>query len=163
MIVQQPNSGSCFVCGRRNPKGLHMKWFSDRERQVVFADFTLDDDYCGYPGMAHGGVIGAVMDEVAGRAGMINDHSPNNLYVTASMEIKFRRPTPTYQPLHAEGWVEKGEPGARRLVVKSELRTADGTVTASCVCHMVKPPAAFEESKNMVTVADEWYVDGERE
>ncbi|MDO4540569.1 MAG: PaaI family thioesterase [Syntrophomonadaceae bacterium] len=135
-----------------------MKWFSDRERQVVFADFTLDDDYCGYPGMAHGGVIGAVMDEIAGRAVMINDHSPDNLYVTAKMEIKYRQPTPTYQPLHAEGWVDKGGDGSR-VVVKSEIRTADGTVTASCVCHMVKPPASFTNSKNMALVAGEWYLD----
>jgi hypothetical protein len=73
MMNLQPNSDYCFVCGRNNPKGLYMQFY-DNGRDEVHAHYMIPDHYQGYPGVVHGGVIAAILDEVVFRVAMIEDH-----------------------------------------------------------------------------------------
>ena len=61
---RQPNSDFCFVCGRRNGRGLRMSFYDDGQ-QCVWSDYTVTEEYQGYPGIVHGGIIAAMLDEVA--------------------------------------------------------------------------------------------------
>jgi acyl-coenzyme A thioesterase PaaI-like protein len=54
---------NCFVCEERNPGGLRVPFFADREQQIVTAAFELDDRFSGAPTYVHGGVVLAIMDE----------------------------------------------------------------------------------------------------
>ena len=40
---------NCFVCEERNPGGLGVPFFADRDQQMVTATFTLDDRFSGAP------------------------------------------------------------------------------------------------------------------
>jgi uncharacterized protein (TIGR00369 family) len=97
---QQPNSRTCFACGMENEAGLRLRFFDDGSTEVV-ADFTLASDHEGYPGIAHGGIVAAILDEVAGRTMMIGDHQ--RFFITAKMEIRYRQPVPIGRPLQAVG------------------------------------------------------------
>jgi acyl-coenzyme A thioesterase PaaI-like protein len=97
---QQYNSASCFACGIENPSGLRLR-FCDNGTDQVFTRFTIDLHHAGYPGMAHGGIVAAILDEVGGRTVMIND--PNRFFVTAHMDVRFRQPVPVGIPLDAVG------------------------------------------------------------
>ncbi len=132
----QPTSRMCFVCGRENPVGLHIQFYEDHEHGQVGAHVEIPEAYQGYPGIAHGGIVAAILDEVAGRAIMMNaDETP--FWVTAKLEIRYRDPTPTETPLEAVGWVV--ERRRRSAQVAGELRCEDGTVTAEVSSVVVCP------------------------
>jgi len=152
---KQPASRHCFVCGRQNPIGLKLDFFEDADIGQVVSHFEVPGEYQGYPGVVHGGVIAAVLDEVSGRAIMQNG-SYEDLMATLRLTIRYRRPTPTETPLTAVGWVERrGNVGVR---VASEIRLADGTVTAECNAVMAAVPEEFlansEEEKQYWKVYD---------
>lgn len=54
---------NCFVCEAKNARGLRIPFFHDDERDVVTADFTLDDTFSGAPTFVHGGLSLAILDE----------------------------------------------------------------------------------------------------
>lgn len=130
----------CFVCGRQNPLGLKLDFYEDGEASEVRAEFTVPEDYQGYPGVVHGGILAAILDEVSGRAVMLHD-SDENLMATLRLTVRYRRPTPIGTPLTAVGWVEHaGGTGTR---VAGEIRLPDGTVTAECESVLANVPEEF--------------------
>jgi len=130
----------CFVCGRQNPLGLKLDFYEDGEASEVRAEFTVPEDYQGYPGVVHGGILAAILDEVSGRAVMLHD-SDENLMATLRLTVRYRRPTPIGTPLTAVGWVEhSGGIGTR---VAGEIRLPDGTVTAECESVLANVPEGF--------------------
>jgi uncharacterized protein (TIGR00369 family) len=137
---KQPNSRMCFVCGLQNPVGLKIAFYEDHEAEQVRVNVTIPDAYQGYPGVVHGGIVAAILDEVSGRTVLLHG-SDDDLMATLRLTIRFRRPTPTETPLTAVGWLErKSERGAR---VAGEIRLPDGTVTAECEATLVNVPTEF--------------------
>ena len=70
--MKQPNSNHCFVCGRNNPYGLHLKFYESSPGEVI-VEYTVPEQFQGYPGVVHGGVVAAILDEVTGRTQMGGD------------------------------------------------------------------------------------------
>lgn len=136
----QPTSRMCFVCGRENPAGLHLRFSEDPDARQVRAEFVLPEVYQGYPGIVHGGIIAAILDETAGRAVML--HTTHETFMaTLSLTVRYRRPTPVGVPLIAIGWVEQmGGVGAK---VRGEIRLADGTLTAEGEALLATAPEEF--------------------
>ena len=141
---KQRSSRTCFLCGRQNDVSLKMTWYNDREAQQVKATVTVPEHFNGYPGVVHGGVVAAILDETAGRAVMLGA-DPDKMMVTLKLEVRYRRPTPTGEPLTVVGWVLRQTES--RAKVAAELRLPDGTVTAECEAIVVSPPKQ---------VADAW-------
>ena len=100
MNNRQPNSLHCFVCGVANPFGLHLKFYEPAPGEVT-AQVTLSDEFQGYPGVVHGGVVAAMLDEVCGRAHMGGDQ-PRFMY-TARLEVRYRQNVPVGEPLRIVG------------------------------------------------------------
>ncbi len=136
-MQKQPNSRTCFVCGRENDSGLKMSWHNVPEAAQIEGHVTIPEHLNGYPGIAHGGIVAAILDETAGRSIMI-DGNFEELFVTLSLEIKYRNLTPTGVELTAVGWVIRR--GANKAKVAAELRLPDGAVTATCEAVVVRPP-----------------------
>ena len=143
MDRRQPSSRHCFVCGVKNPFGLKIQ-FNDDGASVCCAEVTVPDPFNGYPGVVHGGIIAAILDEVSGRALLARGHELRNLFVTLKMEIRYRQPTPTNTPLAAIGTIVKA--GQTRAIVHGEIRLPDGTVTAEAECVVARPPQEFADN-----------------
>ncbi|WP_054696522.1 PaaI family thioesterase [Syntrophomonas palmitatica] len=152
---KQPSSRSCFVCGRQNDFSLKMNWYNDHEAQQIKGEVVVPDQYNGYPGFVHGGIVATILDETSGRAVML-DGDINSLFVTTHLEVKYRRPTPTGQPLTAVGWVLRQDKNRAR--VAGEIRLADGTVTASCKAIVMRAPQKYLEAWNWQDEAPFWKV-----
>jgi len=150
----QPTSRSCFVCGRENPVGLKVRWLQDEAAGEIRGTLTLPEHFNGYPGVAHGGIVAAVLDETAGRAVLV-DGGFEDLMVTAKLEVVYRRPTPTGVPLEAVGRLLRR--GETRAEAEAELRLADGTVTARCSVLLARPPE--EIRSRWETEREHWRVD----
>jgi acyl-coenzyme A thioesterase PaaI-like protein len=136
--TKQPNSHNCFVCGLENRVGLRLAFYETGPAEVT-AVYVPSADYEGFPGVLHGGIVAALLDEVGGRVVMIGDHT--HLMMTARLDVKYRRPTPLGQPLTVVGrlLMRRG----RVALTAAELRLADGTVTAEAELTLADLPADF--------------------
>ena len=137
--LRQPTSLQCFACGRKNPFGLKLEWYNNYDEKQVEANFTLDDNYCSYPGTVHGGILATILDETSGRAVLLGNDF-NRLMVTLKMEVVYKHNTPTHTPLKAVGRVLKD--GGSRAQVEGEIILTDGSVSAKCTSILYKIPQA---------------------
>ena len=84
----------CFVCGQRNPFGLHLVFRI--ENDTIVADFQPKEEHQGFPGVIHGGIVAAVLDEALGRTSVLGQYP--DWTMTGRLEIRYRRYVP-YGPL----------------------------------------------------------------
>jgi len=122
---KQPNSRHCFVCGLENEYGLGLRFYEVGPDEVT-AMVSIPEQYQGYPGVVHGGITAAMLDEVLGRAAMVGDH--NHFRVTAKMEVHYRKPVPIGEVLTLHGKVLKRR--GRYAFAHAELRLPDGSIGA---------------------------------
>jgi acyl-coenzyme A thioesterase PaaI-like protein len=133
---KQPNSHNCFVCGLKNPVGLKLAFYETGSDEVT-ATFAPTPDYEGFPGVLHGGIIAALLDEAGGRVGMIGHHA--HFMMTAKLDVKYRAPTPIDRPLTVWGKLLKQR--GRLVTARAELRLPDGSVTAEAELTLADLPA----------------------
>jgi uncharacterized protein (TIGR00369 family) len=148
-MQKQPNSRMCFVCGMQNPIGLKAFFYQDEEGRVV-AHFTGKEEHQGYPGMMHGGIVTALLDEVIGRVAIAQDLWA----VTAKLEVRFRHPVPLGQPLTLVG--ELTHLRSRTLEAHGEIRLEDGAVAAEAEGVYIRLPQ--EEITRVEEELDFWKV-----
>jgi len=137
MAERQPSSRSCFVCGRENGGGLRTRWESDRAAGEVRTTVSVAEHFNGYPGVVHGGILAALLDEAMVRTGLLQGGF-EDLMVTAKMEVAYRRATPTGAPLTVVGRMLHRS--GSRARAEAEVRLADGTVAARAEAVLAKPP-----------------------
>ena len=125
MSQRQPNSRMCFVCGLENPFGLRLHFY-DNGADEVWAEFALGPNHQGFPGVAHGGVVAASLDEGGGRVMMTQDG--RRMGMTAKLEVRYRQPVPLDTPLRALG--RRVRDRGRLVSTHAEIRDAAGQVLA---------------------------------
>lgn len=91
-----PHSHTCFVCGESNPKGLNIRFFADDHGAYV--PLFLREEQMGYPGIAHGGVLMSILDELMGWAATMQT---GEFSVSAEINTRFLKPVPLHTPLTA--------------------------------------------------------------
>ncbi|WP_433893250.1 PaaI family thioesterase [Streptomyces sp. CA-111067] len=79
----------CFGCGETQPHGLHLAARAG-EGVSVTAEFTVQAAHQGAPGLAHGGVLVAALDETLGSLSWLL----RVIAVTGRLESDFVRPVP---------------------------------------------------------------------
>jgi uncharacterized protein (TIGR00369 family) len=152
--TKQPNSKYCFVCGLENHHGLQLAFHHD-ETGTVYAEVTMPDHFQGYPGTVHGGIVAALLDEVSGRASMVEDE--NDFKVTARMTLRYRKRVPTGEPLQMIGWME--HEGGRASKATAEIRLHDGSLAAEAEVLLVDYPDALAEDGDLEQLGWKVYPD----
>jgi uncharacterized protein (TIGR00369 family) len=97
---KQPNSRGCFACGLENTYGLRIRFVNTKPGEVG-AEYKVADHFQGYPGIVHGGVVAAMLDEICARAFMGSENT--RFMFTAKLEIKYRQHVPTGEVLKLVG------------------------------------------------------------
>ncbi len=100
--IKQPNSRMCFICGMENPIGLHLHIYETKPGEVEAA-YVAPPHFQGYPGVLHGGIVGAILDELSGRAHMGSDPMTPRFMFTARLEVKYRKNVPIGRLLRVVG------------------------------------------------------------
>jgi len=129
----------CFICGTQNPIGLKIIFETDGE--CVWAQFTPRDEHQGYPGVLHGGITFALLDEVIGRAAMELDNSP--WMMTAKAEMRFRRRVPLGEELTLMGKLTRVR--SRTVEGYGEIRLSDGSVAVEAKALYIRVPESLAE------------------
>ncbi len=125
----------CFACGLENPVGLHLHFYDNGLDEVV-SDFTIADHHQGYPGLAQGGIVAAILDEVGGRTVMIGD--PLRFFMTGRLDVKYRQPVPIGVPLRAVGKLLKLK--AKLATARAEIVSQAGEVLAEAELILANVP-----------------------
>jgi len=132
-MKKQPNSHMCFVCGLGNPIGLQAAFYEDDAGRVT-AKFTPRPEHQGFPGVMHGGIVTALLDETLGRVAI----AAGRWMVTGRLNIRFRRPIPVEETLTVTG--EPVKWNGRILEARGEIRLADGRVAAEATGMFLEIP-----------------------
>jgi uncharacterized protein (TIGR00369 family) len=114
----------CFGCGPANPRGMHLQFETDRDRQRIVGRFRLGPDFQGGHGFIHGGIIATVLDEVMSKVSRFSDVRT----VTAELNVEYLKPVPVDQEVHVEGFQVRRE--GRQLYHQGEIRDAAGVLLA---------------------------------
>jgi acyl-coenzyme A thioesterase PaaI-like protein len=88
----------CFGCGPQHDIGLRVRTF--RADGEVLAPIVIPRRFEGPPGIAHGGIVAAYLDEVL--AGAAVNHT-GRLYLTGELKIRYVKGTPIERPLLGRG------------------------------------------------------------
>lgn len=95
MKTKQPNSKMCFICGLENPMGLYLHIY-ELESGVVETSYIAPEHFQGYPGVLYGGIVAALIDEIAERTHMDSNANDSRFMFTAIFENNREARRPVY-------------------------------------------------------------------
>ena len=150
--MKQPNSNNCFVCGRKNTHGLHLKFYETSPGEVT-VEYTVPEQFQGYPGVVHGGVVAAILDEVTGRTQM--GASPPRFMFTARLDIRYRKNVPVGRPLKIIG--RAGVIRERTAIATGQIFGPEGDLLAEAEAVLVNVPDTIVNNVDLDTLG--WKVD----
>lgn len=115
---------NCFACGSLNTHGLRLELHLETGR--AWTETTLGERFEGWEGIAHGGIVATLLDEVMAWSLIAVDHWG----MTARMTVEFRRPAPIDRPVRADGRIVRDR---RRLFETAAelIDVASGEVVAT--------------------------------
>ncbi len=120
----------CYGCGKENHEGLKIRSYWEVEEAVCI--WHSKDKYNGWKGILNGGVLATLIDchlmctamAAAYRAeGRDIDSEPVYHYATASLNIRYLKPTSNDHPIEIRATVKelKGQPKADRRSVAQAI------------------------------------------
>jgi acyl-coenzyme A thioesterase PaaI-like protein len=90
----------CFGCSPHNEQGMQLR-FNHVAPSAVEGRWTAPDHTCGAPGVIHGGIQAALLDEAIGFAIHAHHETIEGIdvtervgVVTAEFDLRYRRPAP---------------------------------------------------------------------
>lgn len=157
-MMKQPNSLHCFICGLENPYGLQLKFYETGPGEIT-ADCTIPDRYQGYPGVVHGGIVAAMLDETAARSQM--GGFPPRFMFTARLDLRYRKNVPVDQPLHLVG--KAGKTKGRTATATGMIYDQQGVLLAEAEALLVKVPDELVSATDIEALGWKVYPDEEQE
>jgi len=146
MKIKQPNSKMCFICGLENPVGLHLHIY-EVEPGVIETKYIAPEHFQGYPGVLHGGIVGAMIDEIAGRAHMGSNPDDPRFMFTAKLEVKYRQNVPIGKLLKIVGKAGKSKSRSAEAWAGIYDAGTDELLAEGNVLLMNVPDEQFDKSR----------------
>lgn len=113
----------CVVCGQENPHGLRIHYVRERDGAIT-AEWRPTENWEGFEGIVHGGIISTVLDEAMSKAVAAMNYEA----LTGELKVRFRRHVAAGENLRIRGWVVEK---VKRLVkAEATLTAADGSERA---------------------------------
>ncbi len=145
--VIPPHQPNCFGCGPENAAGLGMTMRVQDER--VIGEVTLDHRHEGAPGVAHGGVVAAALDDLFGGVLVMLEQPA----VTANLSVDYRAPVVLGRPLDLLAWSD-GRTG-RKLSLRGEMSQAGALVAQATALFLTVDLEHF--LKSGAPIPSEWH------
>jgi uncharacterized protein (TIGR00369 family) len=122
MKIKLEDDNYCFVCGEKNPSGLHLK-FSLSEGKIS-TEFNPQKTHQGYKDVVHGGIISTIIDEAIVKAALMQGMPA----ITAEITIRFKNPLMVGERAVVEATIVKMN---KRIIETSAiLKKVDNTIIA---------------------------------
>ena len=125
MTVEIPvDDGRCFACGPHNPDGLHLTFEPDGP-DGARSRVTLPPRLQGYRGIAQGGVVMMLLDEIMAHAARFAGERA----MTAALQTRFRKPVPIGLELVLRAHVTSRRRNV--LYLEATVESPDGVIFAT--------------------------------
>ena len=120
----------CFICGEKNPIGLHIPF--KLQGGKVHAEFVPSKVLQGYKNIIHGGILAAILDEAMVKSAILQ----NIPAVTAEITIRFKNPLHIEEKILIEGHVDV----IRRKIIEASslIKKTDNTIIAEANAKLIK-------------------------
>jgi uncharacterized protein (TIGR00369 family) len=119
-----PADGGCFGCSSSNPVGLQLRF--RRRGDAIHSSATVADRFHGAPGIAHGGIVATLLDEVSCAAAVfLRDRH----VVTGELAVRYAKPCPVEVPLELSAQVV--DETSRYFVIEGEVRRGEELLARS--------------------------------
>jgi acyl-coenzyme A thioesterase PaaI-like protein len=115
-----PHHPACFGCGPESEYGLHV--VNRRVGDEVHATYVFSEKHAGAPGIAHGGAVAALVDDVCGGLLFLVPEPA----VTRKLEVEYLKPVLVGTTYHLAARVDRRE--GRKLFITCEGRDGAGTM-----------------------------------
>ena len=113
----------CVVCGPDHPHGLRLRYGVAADGSASAA-WTPTENWQGFQGIIHGGIIGMVLDEAMAKAVTAAGYEA----LTGELRVRFRHHVRPGEELRIRGWVVER---CKRLVrAEAALDASDGSERA---------------------------------
>jgi len=119
--VLPPHYPTCLGCGPDAPQGYHLSVRRDGDEGVV-AEHVFEDRHSGAPGIAHGGAVATVVDDVLGFL-LYVVRAPG---VTRRLEVDYLKPVLVGVPYTVRGRLDRRD--GRKVWVSCECTDPQGIV-----------------------------------
>ncbi len=124
----------------------------------VEANYIVSDQYQGYPGVVHGGIIASMMDETIGRVFMEGD--PPRFMVTAELKIRYKKPVPVNTPLILKG--HRVKDNGRVGSATGEIFNSSGELLVTGEITVVNMPGEVMDTEDLEKIGWKVYPEMER-
>ncbi len=124
MKQKLPSFDCCFCCSSINPKGLQAQFYV--EENGIVGHYSPPIEYCGYPGITHGGISATLLDEAMTWAASVYK---NMFHYAGEVNVRYRRPVPTDEEIVIRASVT--DTMKKILITCGQIETRDGTLLAS--------------------------------
>jgi acyl-coenzyme A thioesterase PaaI-like protein len=133
-----------------NPVGLRLALPTAEGAERYESPVTFAPHHQGGPGLAHGGVVGAALDEACGLLATWHRFPT----VTARISLRYRRPAAINRELLLRSWLtsERG----RRMEIAAELRDGDELLADASGTFLHVPLEHFLATPEGRAAADAW-------
>jgi uncharacterized protein (TIGR00369 family) len=122
MINTLEDDNHCFVCGEKNPYGLHLK-FSLHEGKIS-SEFVPQKVHQGYKDIVHGGIISTIIDEAMVKAAIMQ----GVIAVTVEIGVRFKNPLMVGERVLIEAIITNMN--KRIIETSAKVKKEDDTVIA---------------------------------
>lgn len=116
-----PHYPSCFGCGPESEYGLHL--VTRLVGEELRATYTFSAKHAGAPGIAHGGTVAALVDDLCGFSLFVIRAAA----VTRKLEVEYLKPVLVGVPYDVVGRVDRQE--GRKVWVTAEGTSPEGVLT----------------------------------
>ncbi len=111
----------CFACNEKVAHGLKLQfWFANEQ---VFSYYTIPSEYDGFPGITHGGIVAAILDETAAWAMNV---ILKKMGFTQNIAINYLKPIKSNTPIFSVGSIGTNEED--HVIVHSHIKTLNDVV-----------------------------------
>jgi acyl-coenzyme A thioesterase PaaI-like protein len=122
-LLQFPADSGCFGCSTNNAAGLHLTF--RRRGSGIFTPYIIPDRFHGAPGIAHGGIVASIFDEIS-CAAVFFLHGCH--VVTGELGVRYHKPCPVETTVDFEAHiVDESHP---RYAIVAARALKDGAVLA---------------------------------
>ncbi|MGN0736482.1 MAG: PaaI family thioesterase [Anaerovoracaceae bacterium] len=131
VLRKQISTTSSITCGTENPASLGCVFY-ELEGGEVATVFKCGRWHEGHEGIMHGGMSGAVLDEVMGRANRVYNRREGDFqipFVTAEMTVKYLKPVLRGETMTAYGRIDSGN--GRKRFASGEILNSEGEIMAA--------------------------------
>jgi uncharacterized protein (TIGR00369 family) len=126
----------CFVCGDKNENGLKARFYFDGEQAVT--EVVALEQFEGYRGIYHGGIISTLLDEVMIKTILAQDKHA----MTAEITVRFLQPIRTGDKITFTGKVTKSK--GRVFFTEGKATDKDGQILATATGRYVEADAKLK-------------------